>query len=306
MNFLKLIRYPNLLMLALMQFIFRYGFLKMQNIPLALTDFQYFLLVVSTLCIAAGGYVINNVYDQETDLDNKPNDVIVGKSISENQANTAYIILNIVGVGIGFYLANSIGKPGFAALFIVIAATLYQYASSWKRSLLLGNVLVALLVSLSILIIGVFDLYPILNTDNKMLLGTVFQVLMDYAVFAFTINLIREIVKDLEDVNGDYNQGMNTLPIALGVDRTAKLVFALSFIPIFAILIYVNNYLIQLFFATIYMLAFVAGPLIYFAVKIWSAKTKKDFHILSSLLKWILFFGILSIVVISINMKYNA
>jgi 4-hydroxybenzoate polyprenyltransferase len=293
-------------MLALMQFIFRYGFLKMQNIPLALNDFQYFLLVVSTLCIAAGGYVINNVYDQETDLENKPNDVIVGKSFSENQANKAYILLNITGVGIGFYLANYIGKPGFAALFIIIAATLYQYASSWKQTLLLGNVVVALLVSVSILIIGVFDLYPILNTNNKALLGIVFQVLIDYAVFAFMINLIREIVKDLEDVNGDSKQGMNTLPIALGVNRTAKLVFGLSFIPVFAILIYVNNYLFQLVFATIYMLVFVAGPLIYFTVKIWSAKTKKDFHTLSLLLKWILFFGILSIVVISINMKHNA
>jgi 4-hydroxybenzoate polyprenyltransferase len=306
MNFLKLVRYPNLLMLALMQFIFRYGFLKMQNIPLALNDFQYLLLVLSTICIAAGGYVINNIYDQGTDLENKPNDIIVGKSISENTANTTYILLNILGVAIGFYLANSIGKPTFASLFIIIAATLYQYAIGWKQIMILGNVIVALLVSFSILIIGVFDLYPLVDPTNKILLGTVFEILIDYAIFAFIINFIREIVKDIEDVNGDSNQGMSTLPIVIGTFKTAKIAFGLSFIPIVSILLYVNNYLFQLRFATIYMLLFVIGPLLYFTIKIWGAKTKKEFHSLSLLLKWVLFFGVLSIAVISLNMKYNA
>jgi 4-hydroxybenzoate polyprenyltransferase len=99
---------------------------------------------------------------------------------------------------------------------------------------------------------------------------------------------------------------MNTLPIALGISRTSKIVFALSFIPILAILFYINNYLFQLQFATLYLMFFVLGPLLYFTFKIWTAKTKNDFHKLSLLLKWILFFGIISIGVITINMKYNA
>jgi 4-hydroxybenzoate polyprenyltransferase len=306
MNFLKLIRYPNLLMLAFMQLIFRYGFLKLQNIPLALNDWQYGLLVLSTVLIAAGGYVINNIFDQDTDNDNKPNNVIVGKSISETNAYSIYVALNITGVSIGFYLSNVIAKPGFAALFILIAATLYFYAINWKQMLLIGNFIVALLLSFSVIIIGIFDLFPVVNQSNQPLMANLFSILIDYAVFAFMINFIREIVKDLEDVNGDYNQGMRTLPITLGISRTAKVVSILSFIPVCAILLYINNYLMPLLFVTIYMLLFVVGPLLYFSIKIWSASSQKEFHVLSLLLKWILLFGILSILVISLNMKYNA
>lgn len=306
MNFLKLIRYPNLLMLAFMQLIFRYGFLKLQNIPLALNDWQYGLLVLSTVLIAAGGYVINNIFDQDTDNDNKPNNVIVGKSISETNAYSIYVALNITGVSIGFYLSNVIAKPGFAALFILIAATLYFYAINWKQMLLIGNFIVALLLSFSVIIIGIFDLFPVVNQSNQPLMANLFSILIDYAVFAFMINFIREIVKDLEDVNGDYNQGMRTLPITLGISRTAKVVSILSFIPVGAILLYINNYLMPLLFVTIYMLLFVVGPLLYFSIKIWSASSQKEFHVLSLLLKWILLFGILSILVISLNMKYNA
>lgn len=306
MNFLKLIRYPNLLMLAFMQLIFRYGFLKLQNIPLALNDWQYGLLVLSTVLIAAGGYVINNIFDQDTDNDNKPNNVIVGKSISETNAYSIYVALNITGVSIGFYLSNVIAKPGFAALFILIAATLYFYAINWKQMLLIGNFIVALLLSFSVIIIGIFDLFPVVNQSNQPLMANLFSILIDYAVFAFMINFIREIVKDLEDVNGDYNQGMRTLAITLGISRTAKVVSILSFIPVCAILLYINNYLMPLLFVTIYMLLFVVGPLLYFSIKIWSASSQKEFHVLSLLLKWILLFGILSILVISLNMKYNA
>ena len=306
MNFLKLIRYPNLLLLAFMQLIFRYGFLKLQNIPLALNDWQYGLLVLSTVLIAAGGYVINNIFDQDTDNDNKPNNVIVGKSISETNAYSIYVALNIVGVSIGFYLSNVIAKPGFASLFILIAATLYFYAVNWKQMLLIGNFIVALLLSFSVIIIGIFDLFPVVNQSNQPLMANLFSILIDYAVFAFMINFIREIVKDLEDVNGDYNQGMRTLPIILGISRTAKVVSILSFIPVCAILLYINNYLMPLLFVTIYMLLFVVGPLLYFSIKIWSASSQKEFHVLSLLLKWILLFGILSILVISLNMKYNA
>lgn len=289
-----------------MQLIFRYGFLKLQNIPLALNDWQYGLLVLSTVLIAAGGYVINNIFDQDTDNDNKPNNVIVGKSISETNAYSIYLALNITGVSIGFYLSNVIAKPGFAALFILIAATLYFYAINWKQMLLIGNFIVALLLSFSVIIIGIFDLFPVVNQSNQPLMANLFSILIDYAVFAFMINFIREIVKDLEDVNGDYNQGMRTLPITLGISRTAKVVSILSFIPVCAILLYINNYLMPLLFVTIYMLLFVVGPLLYFSIKIWSASSQKEFHVLSLLLKWILLFGILSILVISLNMKYNA
>lgn len=308
MNYLKLIRFQNLLMLALMQLIFRYGFLELQNIPLALADWQYAILVLATVCIAAGGYIINNIFDVETDSENKPENVIVDKFISETKAYNLYIGFTVIGVAMGFYLANVINKPSFASIFIVIAATLYFYATSLKQSLLIGNFIVALLLSFSVIIIGIFDLFPITNEENRPVMGLLFGILLDYAIFAFIINFIREIVKDLQDIEGDSNQGMNTLPIFFGVKKTTKLVLGLSFIPVILIVNYINSNLFTsgLIYGTLYGLVFILAPLIYFSIKIWSAKTTQDFHHLSTVLKWILFFGILSIVVISLNIKYNA
>ncbi|MBA0883097.1 geranylgeranylglycerol-phosphate geranylgeranyltransferase [Flavobacterium undicola] len=305
---LNLIRYKNLLILALMQIIFRYGFLKLQNIDLALADWQYGLLVLSTVLIAAAGYVINDIFDQETDNENKPDKVIVGKLISENKAYTIYALLNVSGVAIGFYLSNVIMRPNFAAIFVLTAATLYIYATSLKQMLLLGNIVVALLLSLSVVIIGIFDLFPATNATNQEVMATLFSILLDYAIFAFMINLLREIVKDLEDFDGDFKQGMSTLAIVLGVQKTAKLVFVLSFVPIIALLIYINNYLVahNLIAATIYSFVFILGPMLYFSIKIWTAQSKTDFQILSKVLKWILFFGILSILFITLNIKYHA
>ena len=291
-----------------MQLLFRYGFLKLQNIPLALNDWQYGLLVLSTVLIAAGGYVINNIFDQATDNDNKPDQVVVGKSISETQAYNIYLALNIVGVGIGFYLSNVIARPGFASIFIMIAATLYLHATSLKQMMLIGNIIVALLVSFSVIIIGVFDLFPATNTGNRQLMSELFSILLDYALFAFIINFIREIVKDLEDVNGDYNQGMNTLPIVLGISRTAKLVFILSFIPLVLLILYINTYYMtyNLHFATLYALLFIVAPLLYFIIKMATAKKNKDFHHLSTILKLIILFGLFSIAIVTYNIQHHA
>ena len=303
---LKLIRYQNLLMLAFMQLAFRYAFFKIQDIALALADWQYGLLVLSTVLIAAGGYVINNILDQKTDAISKPNNVIIGEAISETNAYTLYMALTVAGVAIGFYLSNVILKPSFSAIFILIAATLYMYATSLKQIMIVGNITVALLLSCSVIIIGIFDLLPAIDAGNQQQMRMVFSILLDYAIFTFFINMLREIIKDIEDVDGDYNQGMRTLPIVIGKSRTAKIVFGLSFVPILFLLYYINSYLLNLIYTTIYLLLFVVGPLFYFTVKVWSAKSKKEFHTLSLLLKWILFFGILSVVIISLNMKYNA
>jgi 4-hydroxybenzoate polyprenyltransferase len=308
MNFLRLIRYQNLLLLAFMQLIFRYGFLKQEAIYLFLSDFQYSLLILSTVLIAAAGYIINDVMDQETDNDNKPGQVVIGKSISEAMAYNIYFALNVTGVGIGFYLSNTIQKPTFAGIFIIIVTLLYLYATTFKKMILIGNLIVAFLLGFSIIIIGVYDLLPLTFETNQKEMGVYFSLLLDYAIFAFIINFIREIVKDMEDVNGDYNQGMNTLPIVLGVSRTGKVVFGLGSIATLTLLWYINAYLMtnNLYYAVIYALLFVVGPMIFFVIKIWNAKAKKDFHLLSMVLKWIIFFGILSILVINLNIKNNA
>ena len=303
MKYLKLIRYQNLLMLAFMQLVFRYLFLAQSYVDLALTDFNYILLVIATVCIAAGGYVINNIMDQDTDEIAKPQNRVVGVSISETMAYNWYIGLTIVGVGIGFYLSNVIYKPTFASMFILVATLLYMYATSFKQIPVLGNVVVALMLSTSIIIIGLFDILPAIDVDNRFRMKEAFDILIHYAIFAFIINLIREIVKDMEDIDGDYQSGINSLPIAIGVQKTKIIVGVLTVISIGILAYYVNSNLFELDYVVYYAMILIVGPLIYFGVKLLNAATKKEYHHLSLVLKIILFFGILSVAVIVFNLK---
>ena len=303
MKYLKLIRYQNLLMLAFMQLVFRYLFLKQSYVDLALTDFNYILLIFATVCIAAGGYVINNIMDQDTDEIAKPQNRVVGVSVTETVAYNWYIGLTIVGVGIGFYLSNVIYKPTFASMFILVATLLYMYATSFKQIPVLGNVIVALMLSTSIIIIGLFDILPAIDVDNRFRMKEAFDILMHYAIFAFIINLIREIVKDMEDMDGDYQSGINTLPIAIGVQKTKIIVGVLTVLSIGILAYYVNSNLFELDYVVYYVMILIVGPLIYFGVKLLNATTKKEFHHLSLVLKIILFFGILSVAVIVFNLK---
>ena len=286
-----------------MQLVFRYLFLAQSYVDLALTDFNYILLVIATVCIAAGGYVINNIMDQDTDEIAKPQNRVVGVSISETVAYNWYIGLTIVGVGIGFYLSNVIYKPTFASMFILVATLLYMYATSFKQIPVLGNVVVALMLSTSIIIIGLFDILPAIDVDNRFRMKEAFGILMHYSIFAFIINLIREIVKDLEDMDGDYQSGINTLPNAIGIQKTKIIVGVLTIISIGILAYYVNSNLFELDYVVYYAMILIVGPLIYFGVKLLNATTKKEFHHLSLVLKIILFFGILSVAVIVFNLK---
>ncbi|WP_130736835.1 geranylgeranylglycerol-phosphate geranylgeranyltransferase [Flavobacterium sp. J27] len=311
MKYLKLIRFQNLLLLAFMQVLFRYTYLKAATYNsytdthdyLALTHIQFALLVLSTLCIAAAGYIINNILDQDNDEITKPNNRIVGKTISENIAYNLYVILNLLGVGIGFYLSNAVGKKGLFTIFIFIAALLYVYSTFLKKIVGISNIIVALIVSFSILIIGVFDLYPATYEGNFVQMKKAFSILFDYAVFAFIINWIREIVKDIEDMDGDYASGVQTLPILLGKKTTAKLVSIITVIPITILLYYITKNLLEYNLVLIYALLLIIGPLIYIMIKLWGAKTKQEFKHISQVLKLVLFFGILSIAIITYVVK---
>jgi len=199
--------------------------------------------------------------------------------------------LTITGVACGFILANSVGHANFAVIFVLIATLLYFYASTLKQIALLGNVVIAALLAFSVIIIGVFDIFPNTFPINQQQMSVAFAILFDYAKFAFCINLVREIIKDIEDVEGDKSQGMGTLPIALGIPKTTKIAFVLLLLPSLYLLYYTYNYLFEnnLFYAIAYMMVLVISPLLFCTVKIWNATTKSDFHSISSLLKWILF-----------------
>lgn len=293
--FLRLIRTGNLLFIALTQLLIRYFLFVPQGAGISLSDLDYFLLVFATLCVAAAGYVINDVYDVEADKINKPGKLVIGRKISEKTANSIFIILNVIGVGIGFYLANLIGHPGFSAIFIFTSALLYLYASYLKQIVLAGNILISLLVAMVILLPGLFDLLPAITVENRGIQSLLFSILLDYAFFAFLINLLREMVKDQEDIKGDYNAGIKSLPIILGVQRTNKLIFAVALLPLVAIVYYIYMYLFENTGAVLYSLLLILGPLLYFLVQIPTAEKKKDFSRLSLILKIILFFGLISI-----------
>lgn len=311
MKYLKLIRFQNLLMLAFMQVLFRYTYLEVATATtatptgnfLSLSNFQFALLVLSTVCIAAAGYVINNIMDQDNDEITKPKDRIVGKSISESTAYNIYVALNIIGVGIGFYLSNAIEKKGLFTLFIFVAALLYIYSTYLKRIIGISNIIVASVLSLSILILGVFDLFPATYEGNKAQMRQAFAILFDYAVFAFIINLIREIVKDIQDTDGDYASGIKTIPIVLGKTRTAKVISVLIVIPILLLIYYITKNLLDYKYVFQYGLLFIVGPLLYAMLKLWSAKNKEEFKHVSTVLKLVLFFGILSIALITYAIK---
>jgi len=294
-NILSLIRWKNLLLIALVQVLVKYALFESYNIQLTLNTLQFTLLVLATILIAAAGNIINDIYDIETDLVNKPEKVIINKTLSEKTALNLFIALNLLGVGLGFYLSNAIGRSGFAVIFVLISALLYIYASYLKQTLLLGNILVSALVGLSILIVPVFDLIPSITNSNSELYLDIFKIAFTYAIFAFMINLLREIIKDIEDVNGDYKVQMKTLPILIGRDRTTMVVFALSFIPLLAVVNYIVSQLYNNMLAVIYFLIFVVGPMLYFTIKVFSAEQKKDYQHLSNVLKVIMLFGVLSL-----------
>ncbi|WP_299551093.1 geranylgeranylglycerol-phosphate geranylgeranyltransferase [Seonamhaeicola sp.] len=282
-------------MIASVQLLIKYAFLGSFGVHTALSESGITILILATICIAAAGNIINDIYDVETDLVNKPDKVIIGKSISEKTAFTLFIVLNVLGVGLGYYLSYLVGKSAFFSIFVIISALLYVYASYLKQTLLIGNIVISVLVSLSVLIVGIFELLPNITPENQQLQLVYFKMILNYAIFAFMINLIREIAKDIEDIDGDYKAGMNTLPIAIGRVRASNILFALSLVPVLAVVYYVVYKIYQNQTAVIYFLAGVLAPLIYISIKAFGAKTKKHFHHMSNMLKLVMLLGMLSL-----------
>lgn len=278
-----------------MQIFIKYGLFYPIGLETTLNTFHFALLVIATLCIAAAGNIINDIYDVEIDKINKPSKVLINKKISERTANRLFIILNVIGVTIGFYLSNSIGKSGFAALFIVFSALLYLYASYLKGMLLIGNLLISFLVAMSLIIVALFDLLPAITAQNQTEQSAVFKIVLHYSLFAFFINLIREIVKDLQDINGDKKGGMNTLAIVLGRKRTIMIVFLLGVFMVLGVVFYMYQYLYNHQVLLLYFLFAIVAPLMYFCIKAWGAETAKQYAFLSNVLKFIMLLGICSI-----------
>lgn len=295
MAYLKIIRPINLLLLVLTQSLLKYGFLEPLGVQTAMGVFDFMLLVIATLCIAAAGNIMNDIHDVAIDTVNKPNAVLVGKRISEKAAYNFYITLTIIGVATGFYLSNRVGHPGLAAVFILISALLYSYAVYLRSLLIISNIVVSFLVAMSLLVLIIFDIYPAINTDLMELQVTASKVILWYAGCAFYLNLIREIVKDIQDVNGDKKGGRNTLPIQLGRTRTTTSIFTMGVFILVGILWFSYNSLYQFIWVAAYFVFLIGGPLLYFCILSWNAKTPRDYKSMATVLKIVMFTGVCSL-----------
>ena len=303
--FFKIIRWPNVLMTIITQLVIVYGMLIPSNVIPALNWWQLLLLISATALLTASGNVINDIHDVEIDRVNKPEKLLVTKSITEKSAYNLYFALTITAVICGFVLSNSLGKPVFSSVFIAVAFVLHLYASSLKSILLVGNIVISILVALVLLITGVFEMFPVITPETQVAFRFIMARLLEFALMAFLINLVREWVKDCEDVNGDKSGGRNTLAIALGRTRAAR--FTSIFIIAILVLLgwYVYEYIYLNEIATYYFIFLIMGPLMYVMIKLWTAASQREFHILSTILKVVLLLGILSIGIFRINYYFN-
>jgi len=295
LNYLRLIRYQNLLLLILMQTLIRYGFFIPLGADLTLNNFLFILLMTATVSIAAAGNIINNICNFKFDSINLPKKVSIVNKVTEKNANHLFIIFNSIGVGLGFYISHQIGKPEFSGFFIIASALLYLYATFIKSILIIGNVIISALIAFSIIIVGLFDLVPAITILNQQNQSFFFGILLNYAFFIFYMNLIREIIKDIKDIDADKNGNISTLPIVLGRKRVSFIAFLMSVLAMFGSVYYTYIHLYNFTIAIVFSLVFVLAPLLFFSIKIWDASNKNDYIFLSKLLKIMMLLDMCSI-----------
>ncbi|RLD72364.1 MAG: prenyltransferase, partial [Bacteroidetes bacterium] len=240
--FLKLIRIQNLLIVAATQYLMRFAviapILAINDFSLQMTEFEFFILVFSTVCLTAAGYVINDYFDTKTDNLNRPETVIVGKSVSRRSAMTLHLIFNLAGVIGGFYVSYKIGLYQLGIIFLIVSGILWYYSTSYKRQFLIGNVLVAILTGLVPFMVILFEMPELNNAyrdvliENGVNFNHVFFWVAGFSFFAFITTLSREIIKDTEDFEGDSAYGRNTVPIMLGIQWTKIIIIVLTSITI--------------------------------------------------------------------------
>jgi len=272
-GFLSASRVPNLLIIAATQSMVAIHLLN-KNYHEVL-NLKFFFFLGSTLLIAAAGYIINDYYDQKIDMINRPQKVVVGIKFKRRLAILSHFLLNVTGVLIGFWV-----DPFIGAIHIFSSFSLWIYSNQLRRLPIIGNVTIAGLTALTLLIVSIY----FRQFDKIVLL---------YAFFAGTVTLIREIVKDIEDVKGESAFGCSTIPVVWGI-RGAKLsIYLISLAgSIFLILFLLksNNTPLLVYFL-------ISLPLyIWFFFKLYLADTQKEYEVLHQFCNFIIFSGIVSII----------
>lgn len=268
-SFARLTRVWNLIIVALAQYLTAAFLIDFKTV----LDPRLFILSASTVLIAAGGYIINDYYDIKIDLINKPQRVVIGKAITRRYAILFHTVLSIIGVILGLVLSWKI-----AVVNLVSATILWWYSNYLKRQPFIGNLVVALLTGVAIWLVD--SLYK-----------TGHMLIVTYAGFAFFMTLIREIIKDMEDLKGDQTFGCQTLPIVWGMRRTKYVIYVI--VVIFLAVVILVDYRFRNL-PIHYFLLFLFPPMLWFIIRLIAADTKRDFSWLSRFCKIILLLGIFS------------
>lgn len=266
---IRLTRAWNLLIIILAQYCAAV-FLISESI---LTDYRMFLLSLSTVFIAAAGYVINDYFDIKIDLINKPAEVMVGQSITRRSAIFLHSLFSAGGVLSGLMISWKV-----ALLNLLSSMLLWWYSARLKRMPFSGNLAVATLTGFSILIL--YLVYPQAN-----------HTIWLYSVFAFIMTLIREAVKDMEDLEGDKAFDCQTLPIVWGIAGTKR------YVGMLILFLMLSTFLVHFYLQplpVLYFLGFIFLPMAWFSYRMIQADTVREYHELSSWSKFIMLTGILS------------
>lgn len=272
----RLVRMTNLVIVALTQYLTRILLIgPRQEWKSIVTDIDMFVLALSTVCIAAAGYIINDYFDVKIDIVNKPERVVVGRYLKRRWAMGAHQVLNVVGAVLGLVVS-----PYIFIINVFSITLLWFYSERYKRLPFIGNFIVSLLTGLTLLILTVH--YP----TNR-------HLVFIYAVFSFFISLIREVVKDMEDIRGDEAHGCRTLPIIWGIRRTKT--FLYSVIITFVLTLFVMARALQNNLLTLLFLLLLI-PIALLVMRLYQADTRRDFKEISSLCKIIMLLGLITMI----------
>jgi len=304
---LRLIRWPNLLMIVFIQYLIRFSFTEALNIPHALDHWYYALGVLCSVLLAAGGYIVNDLFDLETDTTNKPKRITIGRGISEDRAWYLYFTTVILAALSAYFLAQEVELEGLWLVAPLASILLYLYATNLKKRPLIGNVLVSLLSAMPVFLVAIFDLLPAGTEENAEMVKQGFQVLLYYSAFAFWLTLIREIVKDMEDRKGDTMAGYQTLAIIMPERGLKALLILLIAVALAPIIWYAQDLLSMggNISSALYVLLAVALPLAFVGFRLMRASTAADFHHISSFTKIVMLLGILSMPVFTLSLLYQ-
>ena len=262
----------------------------------------FFLFVMSLVFIVAGGYVINDCFDVEADKVNKPDKALIPNVFSQKEANLFYVVLTFVGLVSGLVSCVMVLNVKFYMLFaiiVLVAGLFYSYSSTYKKKLFVGNLIVSLLALMAVFLPYLFEVLYL--SDNLLILSTcrdlvknVVYFVLIYAVFAFLLTLIREIIKDAEDADGDGRTHCRTIPVVYGISKTKAILYVLTIFLVLFLLVYELLLLeLELFVVSAFIALVILSSLV-LIVKIYKAKECKDFHGLSILTKVMMITGLLS------------